>query len=74
VLKNLAIIDPKTYVNNSQAHLFKTLLRIHLADVKLESYTEESLDRFMLQKDTTYRSEWEKINDFEYSYFHGKKI
>ena len=47
---------------------------MHLAGVTLPDYSQEALDRFTLQKDTTYRADWDKIDEFEYQYFHGKKI
>jgi hypothetical protein len=47
---------------------------MRLAGVVLPSYTEESLELFKLKKDTKYRAEWQKIEDFEYLYFMGQKM
>lgn len=67
-------IDLTAYVNSDQRDNFELMLTMRLAGVKLLSYTEESLHQFKTQKDTQYRAEWQKIEDFEYLYFLGQKM
>lgn len=62
-------VNRTTYVNSGQRDDFELMLRLRLAGVVLPSYTEESLEQFKTQKDTKYRAEWQKIEDFEYLYF-----
>lgn len=73
VLKKLPI-DRLVYVNSSQRDIFELMLSLRLAGVELPSYSEASLEEFKLQKDTKYRAEWQKIEDFEYRYFMGQKM
>lgn len=73
VLKKLPI-DRPAYVSSSQRDTFELMLTLRLAGVELPSYSEASLEDFKLQKDTKYRAEWQKIEDFEYRYFLGQKM
>ncbi len=50
------------------------MLTMRLAGVVLPSYSEDTLKQFRAQKDTQYREEWQKIEDFEYLYFMGQKM
>jgi hypothetical protein len=67
-------VNRTAYVNSAQRDDFELMLRLRLAGVVLPSYTEESLEQFKTQKDTKYRAEWQKIEDFEYRYFMGQKM
>lgn len=73
ILKKLPI-DMKAYVDSTQRNTFDLMFRMNLAGVNFTDYTEKSLDQFEIQKDTTYHLEWQKIEDFEYAYFMGKKM
>lgn len=68
VLRQLPIVRT-AYVDSRQRDDFELMLTMRLAGVILPSYTEESLEQFTLKKDTKYRVEWQKIEDFEYLYF-----
>ena len=67
-LQKLPIIR-SAYVNALQREDFELMLTMRLAGVLLPRYTEETLQEFRLKKETKYRSQWQKIEDFEYLYF-----
>ena len=73
VLRQLPI-NRTAYVDSEQRDAFELMFTLRLAGVVLPSYTEESLEQFKTQKDTKYRTEWQKIEDFEYLYFMGQKM
>lgn len=73
ILRQLPI-ERNAYVESEQRDDFELMLTMRLAGVVLPSYTEESLELFKLKKDTKYRAEWQKIEDFEYLYFMGQKM
>lgn len=66
-------IDRSAFVNSNQRDTFELMLRMQLAGVTLPTYSEGSLNQFRVHKDTLYRGEWQKIEDFEYLYFLGEK-
>jgi hypothetical protein len=73
VIKKIPI-KTASYVDSAQRAQFDLMLRMKLAGVEIPSYTESSLGQFQLQATTTYRDDWEKIEDFEYLYFQGQKM
>lgn len=73
VLRKLPIVS-RAYVDSSKRDYFELMLSMVLAGVKLPNYSESTLNQFRLQATTKYREEWQKIEDFEYQYFHGQKM
>lgn len=67
-------INRNAYVDSSKRDYFELMLSMSLAGVKISNYSESALNKFRNQATTKYREEWQKVEDFEYQYFHGQKM
>jgi len=72
VLK-VAGINPDAYVDSSTQGLLSSLISLRMAGVQLPSYSSKNLLRFKILSQSTYRSDWKKIEEFEYSIYGDTK-
>jgi hypothetical protein len=73
VLK-VAGINPDAYVDRSTLWLLASLISLRMADIQLPSYSTKDLLKFKLFSQSTYRSYWKKIEEFEYSIYGDTKF
>jgi hypothetical protein len=50
-----------------------TLIRLRLAWVQLPDYSPKTIQKFIVLSQSTYRSDWKKIEEFEYSIYGDTK-
>jgi hypothetical protein len=72
-------LNPDSYVDTAYVwygddSLLHTLISLRLAWITLSDYSPKTLKKFQLFAQSTYRSEWKKIDDFEYSIYNGTKF
>jgi hypothetical protein len=65
---------PTSFVPAGQMYAFETMLKIKLAWVSYTDFSEYGLSRFERLKDTTYRDQWNKIQEWEYTIYGQRKI
>jgi hypothetical protein len=67
-------LNPDSYVDTTYSSLLNTLISLRLSWVELPDYSPKTLKKFELLAQSTYRSEWKKIDEFEYSIYNGTKF
>ncbi len=73
-------INPDAYVESSyvwwysDTSLLHTLIRLRLSGVQLSDYSPKTLQKFQLLAQSTYRSDWKKIEEFEYDIYGETKF
>lgn len=72
VLK-VAGINPDAYVDSSIQGLLSSLISLRMAGVQLPSYSSKDILKFKILSQSTYRSDWKKIEEFEYSIYGDTK-
>ena len=70
----VAGINPDLYVDSTNESLLNTLIQLRLAWVVLPNYSHKTLQKFQLLAQSTYRSDWKKIEEFEYTIYKGTKF
>jgi hypothetical protein len=62
------------YVNKEKIAKLNLLIRLRMAWVSLPDYSDKTLVMFDTLADSTYRKEWEQIEQFEFNIFQGDKF
>jgi hypothetical protein len=70
----VAGINPDLYVDSANKDLLNTLIQLRLAWVILPDYSHKTLQKFQLLAQSTYRTDWKKIDEFEYTIYKGVKF
>lgn len=70
----VAAINPDLYVDSANKDLLNTLIQLRLAWVVLPDYSHKTLQKFQLLAQSTYRTDWKKIDEFEYTIYKGVKF
>ncbi len=62
------------FVSSNYVYTFEMMLKIKLAWVNYTDFSEYGLSRFERLRDTTYRDQWNQIQEREYSIYGQRKI
>ena len=66
--------SPTAFVPSNQTNLFEIMLKIKLAGIAYTDFSEYWLSRFERLKETTYKDQWNQIQEWEYTIYGQRKI